>query len=339
MPDPRFFEDLGPVTLGELARLTGAEVADEAADLQVSGVSILPRARPDEIAFFSDRRRLGDLSGTRAGACFVSARDAGDLPASCVGLVTATPQAAFAVAAARLHRLRRLTGPQNISPLAVLEEGLELAPGVVVGAGAKIGRGTVIGANAVIGPGVCIGRDCSIGANVAITCALIGDRVKILSGAVIGEAGFGAAAGAQGLVDMPQLGRVILQDAVTIGALSAVDRGAYDDTVIGERTKIDNLVMIGHNTRVGRDCVMAAHTGISGSVKIGDGVAFGGKAGIADHVTIGDGAQIAAGGGVIGDVPARERWGGYPARPMKQWLREAGWVARNAGRRKEGRDE
>jgi UDP-3-O-[3-hydroxymyristoyl] glucosamine N-acyltransferase len=216
---------------------------------------------------------------------------------------------------------------------AVLEPDVELGPGVVIGSGAQIGRGTRIGAQSVIGPGVTIGRDCEISANVTIGFALIGDRVRILAGTVIGEAGFGATAGPRGLIDIPQLGRVILQDGVSIGANACVDRGAFDDTVIGENTKIDNQVQIAHNVRVGRNCVMAAHSGISGSVTIGDGVQFGGRAGVADHVTIGDGARVGAAAGVMKDIPAGETWGGMPARSIRRWMRETAWLARMANRK------
>jgi UDP-3-O-[3-hydroxymyristoyl] glucosamine N-acyltransferase len=331
MPDARFYEDLGPVSLADLAKLTGSSLVGDGS-VPIRGAAPLARAGEGDVAFLSDRRYAAELKTTKAGACFLTEAMAGEAPAGCVALVTPLPQAAWAAAAGALHRPRAHAG-EAVHPTAELEEGVVLSPGAVVGPGAKIGRGTVVGPNAVVGPGVAIGRDCRIGAGAYVGFALLGDRVHILAGAVVGEQGFGATGSASGVVDIPQLGRVILQDGVTIGANSCVDRGAWDDTVIGENTKIDNLVQIAHNVRIGRNCVAAAHTGISGSTIIGDGVAFGGRAGVADHITIGSGAQIAAAAGIMKDVPAGEIWGGTPGRPVRQWMRETAWVMRNAARK------
>jgi UDP-3-O-[3-hydroxymyristoyl] glucosamine N-acyltransferase len=336
MPDPRFFEDLGPVRLGELATLTGAAVVDpDAGGILVGGVAILAHAGPETITFLADRKYAAALAEARPAACFLPPGMEGFAPKGCAVLTTANPQGAYALAAQRLHRPRD-AGTHAVAPDAAVEQGAALGPGAVIGPAAQIGRGTRIGANTVIGPGVAIGRDCDIGPNVTIGFALIGDRVKILAGARIGEPGFGATAGPKGLIDIPQLGRVILQDGVSVGANSTIDRGAFDDTVIGENTKIDNLVQIAHNVRVGRNCVMAAHTGISGSVTIGDGAQFGGRAGVADHVTIGAGARVGAAAGVMKDIPAGETWGGMPARPIRHWLKETAWLARMANRRAGG---
>ena len=335
MPDPRFYEDLGPVTAGDLAVIAGARLADEAgADRPIVQAAPLGRADEGSISFFADRRYVADLGGTRAGACIVPAANAKDLPAGCVALISDEPQAAYARASQRLHRGRRLDpAAARIDPRAEIEEGALLHHGVVVGAGAQIGRGSEIGPNSVIGPGVAIGRDCLIGANVAIGFALIGDRVRIMAGSVIGEAGFGVAAGRAGALDVPQLGRVIIQDGVSIGAGACVDRGAWDDTIIGENSKIDNLVQIAHNVRLGRNCILAGQVGLAGSVVVGDGAMFGGGAGVADHITIGAGAMVAAAAGVMHDVPAGERWAGAPAKPVRQFMRESAWVSRMASGR------
>ncbi len=338
MPDPRFFETRSPISLPELARLVGADFSDtDHASAMVGRVASLAHADASSVCFVSGHRGLSSLSTTRAGACFIAQVDAGRLPRGCVPLVTATPQAAFAMAANHLHQTRRhISSSGQVHSSANLEEGVTLGPGVAIGPGVSIGRNTFISAGAVIGPGVSIGRDCLVGARACVGFAMIGDRVRIHAGAVIGEPGFGAALGPFGIIDIPQLGRVIVQDAVTVGAGTCIDRGALEDTVIGENTKIDNLVQIGHNVVIGRNCLLAAHTGISGSVSIGDGCQFGGRAGIADHLTIGAGARIGAAAGVMSNVPAGESWGGFPARPVKRWLRETAILSRLANRRPHG---
>jgi UDP-3-O-[3-hydroxymyristoyl] glucosamine N-acyltransferase len=191
----------------------------------------------------------------------------------------------------------------------------------------------------VVGPGVRIGRDCNIGAGTSITHALVGDRVIIHPGCRIGQDGFGFLMGAAGHLKVPQVGRVIIQDDVEIGAGTTIDRGAIRDTMVGEGTKIDNLVQIGHNVVIGRHCVLVAQTGISGSSTLEDFVVLGARVGVTNHVTIGEGAQIAAISIVGGDVPPGARWGGTPAKPVKVWLREMKMLERMAKRRRAADDE
>ncbi len=334
MPDPRFFQQSPPRLLSDLATLSQAVLEGHGGTAVLSGVAPLGQAGRSDVSFLTGRRYLQTLSDTGAGACFVSPEFAEAVPEGCHALITSFPQAAWAVVADSFYQpLRHDPAAPAVHPEAEIEPGVEIGQGVVIGAGARIGSGSRLGPGTVIGPGVCLGRGCRIGPRVVIGFALIGDGVAVSAGAVIGEAGFGAAAAPRGVVDIPQLGRVILQDNVTVGANSCIDRGAFDDTSVGENTKIDNLVHIAHNTKIGRNCVLAAFVGISGSVTVGDGVSFGGKAGIADHVTIGSGAGIGAGAGIIKNVPAGEVWSGYPGRPVREWLKETAWVAR-ATRRK-----
>lgn len=328
LPDEHFFESLGPATLQELAVLTDAVLIGAKTEGRIARVATLARSGPDSVTFLTDRRHAEALASGEAGACFLPDGLKHFTPPSTVALVTPLPQAAYAAAALRLHRPRlRAVDMPDIHPDAELEDGVEVEAGVTIGPGAAVGRGTRLCAGAAIGTGVKLGRNCYVGPNAIVGFALIGDNVRIYAGAVVGEAGFGATAGDRGVIDVPQLGRVILQDGVTIGANSCVDRGAYDDTVIGENTKIDNLVQIAHNVVIGRNCVLASQCGISGSVTIGDGCMLGGRVGVADHIDIGDGARLAAATGVIGNVKPGAVLAGTPARPVRQWLREIAWVS------------
>jgi len=343
MTEPLFFKSAKSLTIAEIAALTGAEPGLQAPPgRRISSVAPLDTATPHDLAFLDNPRYVDQIGSTRAGACLVAPRFIAAAPPHLAVLRVRDPYRAFVAIARTLFpqalRPSSLFAAEGIAPgtsvhkMARLESGVALDPGVVIGAGAEIGAGTVVGPNAVIGPGVRIGRNCAIGPGVSLMNALIGDRVIIHPGVRIGQDGFGFVMGPSGHAKVPQIGRVIIQDDVEIGAGTTIDRGGTRDTVIGEGTKIDNLVQIGHNVMMGRHCVLVAQTGISGSVLLEDFVVLGARVGVNNHVTIGEGAQIAATSIVHGDVPAGARWGGTPAKPAKLWFREMKTLERLAAR-------
>lgn len=328
MEHPGFFERAGPFTLADVAKATGATLgADANPHLLIDDVRPLTDARENHVSFIDNKKYLGQLETTRAGACLVAPQVQGRLPATTAALVTPQPYHGFARSLVlfypqSLQPMAAKPGAPAIDPTAKLEEGVLIEPGAVIGAEAQIGRGTRVAAGAVIGSRVAIGRDAYIGALATVTHALVGDRVLIHSGVRIGQDGFGFAMGRGGHLKVPQIGRVIIQDDVEIGANTTIDRGALKDTVIGEGTKIDNLVQIGHNVVVGRHCIIVAMTGISGSTVLGDFVVMGGQSGAAGHIKIGDGAQIGGASHATHDVPAGVRYLGTPAKPLRQQARE-----------------
>ena len=344
MADPRFYDNRGPIPLGELCAKIGATPAAGADPMaRIADVATLEGAGSVHLAFCGTKAAAQSMERSQAGFCLVDPTAANvSAPAGMCVLSCESALHAFAAAAALFypeHDAPAWRPEEYVDPSAKLAQGVILAPGVVVGAGAEIGEGTRIGPNTIIGRGTALGRNCSIGGNVTLSHALIGDRVQILPGAQIGQPGFGFASGVSGHGKVPQLGRVIIQDDVEIGACTTIDRGALGDTVIGEGTKIDNLVQIGHNTRTGRHCIIVAQVGISGSCEFGDFVVLGGQVGIADHVRMGDGARVAAKSGVPpGDYPGGTDYGGYPVRQAKDWRREVAALVLLAKRRKQDRN-
>jgi UDP-3-O-[3-hydroxymyristoyl] glucosamine N-acyltransferase len=343
MADPRFFTRAGPFKLGRLMNEIGAGPAPAgAAERMMRDVASLEVAGPDDLGFCSSKRLLAVLKETRAGVCFVPATLVDAVPAGTIAAPVQNPARAFAAAAHLFYPRLPVSGgideTARVDSSAKLGKGVQLGAYAVVGAHVEIGQGTVIAPHVVIGAGCTIGSFCTIGPSVTIAYSLIGDRVIIHPGVRMGQDGFGFVPGADGHLKVPQLGRVVVQDDVEIGANTTVDRGAGSDTVIGAGTKIDNLVQIGHNVRIGRCCVIVGQAGISGSTVLGDFVALGGMVGLSDHVTLGTGARVAAMSGVMRDIPPGEVQAGIPARPIKDFMRETAKIAQLA-REKKVRDE
>lgn len=331
MSEPVFLRNSSGLTLDEIARLSGATLAARPHARRIVNIAPLDRASPADLTFLDHKKYAEAAVATRAGACLTTAALAQHLPADVPALVVREPYRAFVTVSRELFpgalRPSSLGKPgsvigAHVDSTARLENDVTVDPGAVIGPGAEIGAGSVIGANAVIGAEVRIGRDCSIGAGSVVANSLIGDGVLIHPGCKIGQDGFGFVMGGQGHLKVPQVGRVIIQDNVEIGAGTCVDRGAIRDTVIGEGTKIDNLVQVGHNVSIGRHCVLVAQTGISGSATLEDFVVMGARSATDTNCTVGEGAQIAGTSIVHGDVPPGARYGGTPAKPVKIWFRE-----------------
>jgi UDP-3-O-[3-hydroxymyristoyl] glucosamine N-acyltransferase len=335
MVDSRFFKNHGPFSAGDIAAATGATLVDAGnATRMLKDVSPLDRASENDISFFDNTKYVEQFQRSGAGACFIRSKFIEQAPKSMAILVTEDPYRCYALTAQLFYPAPKtkpgVSANAIIDSSAMLGKDVSISAGVIIGANVKIGDRTHIGPNAVIGDGVTIGDDSSVGAVSSLSHCLVGNRVLIHRGVHIGQDGFGFALGRDGHVKVPQLGRVIVEDDVEIGSNTTIDRGTGPDTTIGEGTKIDNLVMIGHNVQIGKRAVIIGQVGISGSTRIGDGAVLAGQVGIAGHLKIGAGARISAKSGVMGDIPPGTTYGGIPAVPIVDHHRQTIAVQRLA---------
>jgi len=326
MTDPHFYQQSGDLTLQVLADIAGATLRAASPEQSIEDIAPLEDAGSKELSFLDNRRYVPALKQSKAGACVLREADATHAPKGMALLITPQPYPAFALMAQALYpQALRPSAPlkPGVDPAATVGKGSQVAETASIGPGAMIGEACIIDHGAVIGPGVQIGDQSYIGPHVSVFYAKIGHHAILHPGARIGQDGFGFAPSPQGVLKVPQLGRVIIGNHVEIGANSTVDRGSNRDTIIGDHTKIDNLVQIGHNVEIGSYCFFASQVGVSGSVKIGDQVMLGGQTGVAGHLTIGDGVQSAGQTGIIQDIPAGSVIGGTPSVPVRQWHRQA----------------
>ncbi|RJQ51350.1 MAG: UDP-3-O-(3-hydroxymyristoyl)glucosamine N-acyltransferase [Nitrospiraceae bacterium] len=308
--------------LKELADIIGGEISGNP-DVEITGAAGIKEAGGSDITFLAGKKYLNDLLSSKAAAVIIK----DDIPGlSATRLLSGNPYFTFAKALETLYGKPPV--PAGVSDGAFVCENVSFGNKVTIYPGAYISSGAVLGSRVMIYPGVYIGEGSTIGddslvyPNVTIREKVrIGRKVIIHAGAVIGADGFGYVFEKGAHYKIPQIGGVIIEDNVEIGANVTIDRATTGNTVIGAGTKIDNLVQIAHNARIGKNCIIVAQVGISGSVEMGNGVVLAGQAGVKDHVKIGNGVIISAQSGVTGDVPDGQIHSGMPAIPHKTWLR------------------
>ena len=331
MVDTRFYTNKGPLTLQQIAEICEAELQDKSKALvEIKDIATMSKASTDEICFFYDKKAKEKASEIKATACVTTAELASFVPENVVRLIAQNPKIAFLklnqAFYAEVMPKPNIASSARIHPSAIIGENVFIGDNVVIGENVKIGVNCMIEPGVVIGRGCEIGDNCRIGANASIAYTIMGNDCYIYTGARIGQDGFGFQMINGQHKRIPQVGRVIIGNDVEIGANTCVDRGALDDTIIGDGVRVDNLAQIAHNDKLGRGCVIVAQVGIAGSCTFGDYVVCGGQAGFADHLTVGSGAQIAAQSGVMRDIEPGAVLMGYPAVPIKDFMRQVSYL-------------
>ena len=327
MADPKFFPQSKKLTLEQISKLTKISLPKSVNKNRVfSDISTLDAASQDNVSFLDNKNYINQFKKSKAGACFFKKDFENIAPKNMIPLISTNPYHSFTIIANAFHPMKDITA--GIHPKAHIETGVkyddtvQIAAGSVVSNNVEIGSNCLIGANTVILSGVVIGNNTIIGPNCTIAYSIIGSNVKVHNGVRIGQDGFGFAQNENINLKMPQLGRVLIKNNVEIGSNSCIDRGTGPDTIIGEGTKLDNLVQIGHNAVIGKNCIFVAQSGVSGSTQIGDNTIIGGQVGIAGHLKIGNNVKIAAKSGVMKNIEDGMTVAGVPSVPINDWHRQ-----------------
>ncbi|MBQ7304293.1 MAG: UDP-3-O-(3-hydroxymyristoyl)glucosamine N-acyltransferase [Alphaproteobacteria bacterium] len=335
MVDTTFFKNKGPFTLKQIAEITGAELTQNCNENDtITDIATMENAGDNEICFFYDRKAKEKATNIKAKVCITTPDLQTWIPYNVSLMIVADPKLAFlklnqAMYEEFVHQAE-IAPSAIISKTATIGQNCYIGPNVVIEDNVVIGDNCYLEAGCYIGSGCKLGHNNRIGVGAYITYTIMGNGCYIYAGAKLGADGFGFNTISGKHVRIPQLGRVIIGNDVEIGANTCVDRGALDDTIIGDGCRVDNLVQIAHNDKIGRGCIIVAQTGIAGSCTFGDYVVCGGQTGFADHLTVGSGAQVGAQSGIMRDIEPGTVVMGTPAVPFKDFMRQVSFLQRNS---------
>ena len=327
MTKNHFHETKGPFPLSEIARVVGFnEAISDKNNLKIHGFESLSSATNNDMTFLNSNKYKEESLNTKAAACITSPNLSKFLPKECIKLNVKNVLSSVTLVAKMFYPKAETDYlDENLLPSNKLKSSypnIKFGNNVLIGKNVVIGKNSEIGSNSIIESNVNIGENCIIGSFITIRNSLISNHVNIQDGCKIGVKGFGFIPNKNKNIRTPHTGRVILEEGVEIGANSTIDRGSLSDTIIGMNTFIDNQVHIAHNVKIGKNCMIAGQVGFAGSSILGDNVVIGGQAGISGHLKIGNNVKIGGGSGVINDLPDNSQVMGYPAIPLREFIKQ-----------------
>ena len=320
-----FFKNKGPFKVDKLLKLSGIKNINNYKSINIHDIKDLSRSTSKDITFFHSKKYFNLSSKTKAGFCITTENLKSFLPNKCKKIIVDNVLISTA-------KITKLFYPESVTDdfdtsckdikSTSFKKKVKFGKNVLIGKNVKIGKSCSIGHNTIIEKNVIVGNNCSIGSNVIIRNTIVNNNVHILDGCIIGKKGFGFFPDKKSNFRYPQIGLVIINDNAEIGCGSTIDRGSMSNTIIGKNTYLDNQIHIAHNVKIGDNCIVAGQVGFAGSSILGNHVMIGGQAGISGHLKIGNNVQIGGGSGVIKDIPDNSKVMGYPAKNLKNFIRE-----------------